>query len=600
MNRKRFSGLALVAAAASLVAMTQSSCSVVVNDFKEQCNTTQDCIDLANRQPKLADGTPSVKGLVCSDKHVCEPESGCHTNTECQDAHGGEPYICRSRDRTCQALRLTVQDNEDKTVTLCDVLADTADFRNENTIYVGASVLFKDDSNQGLEIVRRDFKLASGLPPATATSKERRPLAFVYCEAADDEDKGLTEVLHKGADHLINDLDLPVVITSLGTSDEIDVLQNYSLAHDPPVFQLSTSAGGALLKTKDNQGQLVDLVLINENYAQETVELVANYYTPLLQQKGGPLATGDKPRVAVIHSGTPTAANTGNKIVTELESSGTVDPGDALELGYGTADDPAGNPAVYASIVSQVIKFKPHAIIILGDEEIAGIDGAIEERWASEITNQPAPQWLGILGSVGQLSEDIKATPLPARLDWGSRALFIQQHYDFNSSDFKKYINQLKQVVGQEDPDGIVSLEYTSPFNEFLREGGYLTAYSIALLAAQGEPVTGPNVAQAARSFGDANSASFTVGPDDVFPALQSLASTKMPFLLNNFQGWVGFDENGFARYNFADDVACLTPATSEDDPPEATVGALQATGGIFETSGKLTGTVSLTGCVSP
>jgi len=295
---------------------------------------------------------------------------------------------------------------------------------------------------------------------------------------------------------------------------------------------------------------LADLVLINENYDKETVELVGNYYAPLLQKKGGPLASGGKPRVAVIHSGAPTTSNTGNKIVTELESSGTTDPNGALELGYGNSDDPAGDPSTYANIVSQVIKFKPHVIIILGDEEIKGIDGAIEQRWAAEITNQPAPQWLGILGSVGQLAADIQAADLPGRLDWGSRTLLIQQHYDFNSTAFKRYINQLKQVVGPVDKDGIVDLEYTSPFNEFLREGGYLTAYSIALVAAQGKPLTGPNVAAAARSFGDnyVSNGEFTVGQDDISPALQSIAMTKEPFQLDNFQGWIGFDEHGFER----------------------------------------------------
>jgi hypothetical protein len=568
---------------------------VIVNDFPAQCETTQDCVDLANRQPRLANGEPSVKGLVCSDKHVCEPESGCHSNAECQDAHNGEPYICRSSDRTCQALIL--KSTEDPDTNICDVLADPDDFKNENTIWIGASVIFAPGSYQGLEMVRQDFnKLANGLPPATATGTKRRPIAFVYCEA--------DPTLEEGAAHLVNDLQLPVVITSLDTTSEIALLTKYSIANGNQVFQVSTSAGGPLLKTVDNKGMLIDLVLINENYDKETVELVTNYYVPLLRSPGGSLTAKELPRVAIIHSSTPTYANTSVKVISALEAAKTTSM--VRDFGYGDSDNPSGTPAAYASVVAQVLAFKPHVIVVLGDDEIGpdeetgsdGIDVPIEAGWAAAAGTQPPPQWLGILGSVGQLPKDMRSLSDPAaQTDWGSRSLFIQQHYDFNGRLFTSYINQLKQIIGKDDPNDVLATEATSPYNEFLREGAYLTAYSMALVAAQGKPLTGPNVAAAARSFGSKNAAKFTVGPDEIFPALQSIAATRQPFWLDNFQGWDGFDENGFATYPFADDVACLTPDVDAMGSP--TVGALQPTGGIFEATGALSGAVSLTGCVS-
>jgi hypothetical protein len=184
-----------------------------------------------------------------------------------------------------------------------------------------------------------------------------------------------------------------------------------------------------------------------------------------------------------------------------------------------------------------------------------------------------------------------------ARVDWGSRSLFIQQHYDFHGELFTDYLAQLKQLVGNDDPNGVVATEQTSPHNEFLREGAYLTAYSIALLAAQGKPFTGPNVAVAARSFGAHNASAFSVGPEQINPALESIASSEQPLFLKNFQGWDGFDSNGFAEYPVADEVACLTPDVDAGGSP--TVGALEATGGIFVASGALQGNVSLTGCVA-
>jgi hypothetical protein len=579
---------------------------VIVNDFKDQCTTNQDCIDLAAKQPLGPDGKP-VTGLVCSDRHVCEPEKGCHSNAECQDSHNGEPYICRSSDRTCQSLILRAKDDPD--TILCDVLADADDLRSESTIWLGASVFYKDDSFQGLELVRRDFNgLPHGLPPATSTAKNRRPLGFVYCEANGDE--GPDGPLEMGGNHLVNDLQLPVIITSLDTTSEITLLTKYSLANENnKVFQLSTSAGGPLLKTVPNEGMLADLVLINENYPKETVELIKDYYVPLLRQAGGPLASKELPRVALIHSSTPTYKSTSTKMLLALNAANTTS--EVVEFGYGDADNPSGTPAQYKSTVKDVLEFKPHVIVVLGDAEIGpafdedtkmlvsdGIDVPIEEGWVAAAGDQPRPQWLGILGSVGQLPEDIRGQEDPAaRLDWGSRALFIQQHYDFKGPLFTDYIAQLHALLNGNDPDGIEALEGTSPFNEFLREGAYLTAYSISLLAAQGKPFTGPNVAAAARSFGSANAAKFTVGVDDIYPALQSIATTKKPFWLDSFQGWTGFDENGFATYAFADDVACVTPDLGEDGMP--TIGALQPTGGIFESSGALTGTVSLTGCAA-
>ena len=123
MKLRQISSLALVAASAGLVLLSLPSCSVIVNDFKEQCQTTQDCIDLIAKQPLGPDGKP-VSGLVCSDRHVCEPGKGCHSNVECQDAHDGQPYICRASDRTCQSLVLKSPD--DPNTTICDVLADPA------------------------------------------------------------------------------------------------------------------------------------------------------------------------------------------------------------------------------------------------------------------------------------------------------------------------------------------------------------------------------------------------------------------------------------------------------------------------------------------
>jgi len=429
----------------------------------------------------------------------------------------------------------------------------------------------------------------------------------VYCEA--------DPTLDEGAEHLINDLELPVVITSLDTTSEIEVLQKYSLAHDPPVFQLSTSAGGALLKSIDNQGMLLDLVLINENYDKETTELVKNYFTPKLQMTDGPLKAGEQPRVAIIYSGTPTYKNLADKTTTALKAVvGKAKDGseNAQKFTYGTDDNPTGDAGAYLSVVNDVLAFKPHVIIVMADDEIGpamdemdmvtsdGVDVPIEQGWDAKVPGQPHPQWLSILGSVGQLPQDMATLDQDPQVDWASRTLFIQQHYDFNGDFFKSYFEQLTDLV-KDDPnkDDILNIERTSPFNEFLREGAYLTAYSYALLTAQGKPVTGLNLATAARSFGKLNedTPSYPIGRDGIFPALQSIQKTKKPFDLQNFQGWVGFDENGFAKYTFADDVACLTP--DMDDMGMPTLGALQPTGGIFDTTANLNGTISLDGCVS-
>jgi hypothetical protein len=343
----------------------------------------------------------------------------------------------------------------------------------------------------------------------------------------------------------------------------------------------------------------------------------------LLRKTGGPLTATQLPRVAVIHSATFTYSNTSGKIVHALQTTfGPANEANVKEFAYGDADEPSGNPGAYASVVADVLAFKPHVIIVLGDDEIgpafddadvmtsAGIDVPIETRWATEVPDQPPPQWLGILGSVGQLPKDMRTLSDPAaQLDWGSRSLFIQQHYDFNGKQFTDYISQLKQIVGNDDPNDVVATEGTSPYNEFLREGAYLTAYSAALLAAQGKAFTGPNIAAAARSFGIQNMPrAFTVGAEELFPALQSIQSTKLPFDLQNFQGWTGFDEHGFAQYPTTDDVACVTP-DMDPDLGTPTVGALQPTGGLFDGVGVLSSTnagwmagddpVSLTGCAS-
>jgi hypothetical protein len=581
MKVARLAVTASVLGTSAVLLCVGASCSAIEDKFDAQCNTTQDCVDLANRQPLLPDGGPSVSGLVCSDQHVCVAESGCHSNLECQISNGGagSPYICRSSDRTCQSLVLPAADGGED---ICKVLADPADYQNENTIWIGAVVLYKNDSYQGLEMVRQDFNnLASGLPPATAGGTARRPLAFVYCDG---------ETIDTSGQHLANDLQLPVIITSLDTTSEISLLNNYSIANGNQIFQLSTSAGGSLLKTVDNKGQLLDLVLINENYDKESLALVQNYYVSALRA-ATTLGATELPRIAVVHSSTPTYANTSSKIVSALQASGVASM--VQDFGYGDSTNPTGTNAEYLSVVSNVLAFKPHIIIALGDNELASVDLPIESQWAAAAGGQGSPQWLALLGAVGELPIDMATLSSSDALNWAGRSLFIQQHYDFGSKLFTDYLAQFEQLFPG-DPDGLYESEQVSPYNEFEREGAYLTAYSISMLAAQGKPLTGPNVAAAARTFGTANPVNVTVGPTDIFPGLQAVATGK-PVNLVNFQGWTGFDSNGFATYALADDVDCLTPVTGGD--AGTTLGALQPTGGEFDNTGTLLNTVVVTTC---
>jgi hypothetical protein len=569
-----------VAVSAGLVFATPS-CTLIENHFRGQCETTQDCVDLANRQPRLPDGGPSVSGLVCTDQHVCEPESGCHSNLECQVAHGGagSPYICRHSDRSCQSLVLESPDGGDN---VCEVLADPGDYQNENTIWLGAAVFFKQGSYQGLEMARQDFnQLASGLPPATAGGMARRPLAFVYCDG---------ETIDVSGAHLVNDLDLPVVITSIDTTSEIELLTKYSMANGKHVFQLSTTAAGQLIKTVDGQGHLIDMALIDENYDKESMGVVKNYYVPALRS-AGTLSATELPRVAVVHSSTPTYANTSAKVVTAIQGANTASM--VQDFGYGESDNPTGTPAEYASVVSKVLAFKPHVIIMLGDNEISSVDVPIEMGWAAAAAGQPAPQWLGLLGAVAELPIDIASESSSAALEWAGRSLFIQQHFDFKGKLFTDYFAQLKQLFPG-DPEGIYEAEQTDPYNEFLREATYLTSYSIALLAGQGKPVNGTNVAEAARTFGAKNQTTITIGKDNIFPGLQA-AATGNPFNLLTFQGWTGFDANGFATYALTDDVYCLSSATGDDGG--TTLGGLQPTGAEYDNMATFLNSVSLTGC---
>ena len=582
------------------LSLLSSSCSVVVNDFPEQCQTNRDCEELAAKQPLNPDGT-RVSGLICTEEHVCELK-GCRSNAECQDANEGEPYLCRKSDRTCQPMILKSPD--DPETNICDVLADPDDFRNESTIWIGADVIFAPGSWQGLELVRQDFnKPTPTLPPATATGRDNRPLGFVYCEA----DPEITPGAEASPGHLVDTLELPIVITSLDTSSEIALLQDYSLKADPPVFQVSTSAGGERLKTIDNQDMLVDLVLINENYPKETRELLENYYLDHLRTTGH-LGADETPRVAVIHSSTATYSSLSVSMLTELRASSAIgNRDDVRDFGYGDTDNPSGSPAEYPGVVRDVLEFKPHLIVILGDEEIGpseetmsdGIDVPIEAGWGDAAGDQPRPLWLGILGTVGQIPKDMRTLDTAAQLEWGSRTLFIQQHYDFEGDFFTDYYTQLEQLLNGNDPNDVLGTEKSSPYNEFLREGAYLTAYSIALVAANGLPMTGPNVAAAARGFGRDKTTHFPIGPNDIFRALQHIRDTGESFILDQFQGWTHFDENGFAQYPFADDVACLT-AEEDPDTMMTAVGALQPTGGIFDHDGVLTGVVLPDGCVTP
>lgn len=376
---------------ASLIAFSLtiggSACTFIVDSNGDQCSNSADC---------AAKG-PAFAGLVCTERRVCE-RVPCTSNDECIARNGGEPSICRQVDRVCAKLF-----SED-----CKAfLGDPTDLHDDNTVWFGTLLpIIGDDAStgipnqNGIELARRDFKVAAnGLPPLSAAGK-RRPIAFVSCNDAADAERA--------ARHLVNDVKVPAIIGPAFSGITIKVATNVTIPGG--VLIISGSATSPYITKLDDKG------LVWRTAPPDTVQSVAiglllssKVEPDLRDTTTGVLKGSDQLRLAVANKGdaygTGLAGALGEKLQFNGGKSATANGSNYLQSDYGDPGDPANTKPdeKYAATVKAILAFKPHVIIIAGTGEgVTKIFDPIEKGWAASGASYK-PRW--ILADGGQVPE---------------------------------------------------------------------------------------------------------------------------------------------------------------------------------------------------
>ncbi len=325
---------------------------------------------LAGAAALVARRTPSVPVATPAPR-------GCTSNAACVKDAGGKAAICRRDDGACVALESAH----------CKIMADPGAVENDATLWIGTmfpmsgpdAVAWGTESVNAAELARRDFMTIARGIPSTTPGREPRPIGLVAC---DDESDALAT-----ARHLV-DVRVPAVI-GFGSSQEVIDLAS-AVFIPAGVVAMATQNQSALITTIPHPPGAPRLVWRTTITAAQSAlpvsALVAEVVEPQVRAVLGP---GEPMRVALFRPKNTGGLSISDAYFGSLRFNGK----SALENGYDYRelvwDEDA--PDFY-ELAAEVIKFKPHLVLLTGAQGTAKTFLApIEAGWSK---GQPRPSYV--------------------------------------------------------------------------------------------------------------------------------------------------------------------------------------------------------------
>lgn len=302
-------------------------CSFLTDFSTDQCEADSDCEKLGSAfegtvcdanlcvTPPTGDGDGDGDGAGGSmgGQGGAPPIGECETNGECIDGNFGSPFICR--DGECIPLTIPTE---------CPIVLgagqDSENLRKPEPFIFGA-YSFVDPTAPRLSVPTLNYELAidevndatrGGIPGGE--NGTRRPFIAIICSGTNDPD------LEKSLGHLIDDVQVPAILSSLYTRDLLEAFQTKGFPEE--VFFLSPLEADSTLTGVADDGLMWHLLSPALDLAPAYLPLMAQTESYLRTQRG--LSADDKIKIALVESKTPFLTDMADYLLTTMKFNGDV------------------------------------------------------------------------------------------------------------------------------------------------------------------------------------------------------------------------------------------------------------------------------------
>lgn len=424
----------------------------------------------------------------------------------------------------------------------CELLADSSDAANPNTVWIGFVSDFTNRPIRRLagDLARREIDSAGkGLPP-TRLKGARRPLGLIACNSTEGIDPIFERLIYK--------LKVPAVIGPDKSAEALHALLNYTIPAGVVVVGNNTTA--AEFTTLPTKGLFFRLLASDASQARVEALFIGTYLEPLLKAEGV-ITPRDAMQLVILHRGDAYGRGIARILMRHLRFNGR-SPGDNRahfkRIEYGSADDSASTrqPLNYESIAAEIVDMRPHVIAFAGTTEMLEIVKAVETTWPATVSYRPI--WIGTDGAgvVSARYVSLDSTFL-------RRLLATNLKVDFDRPTARHVLT----AIGREHPE-IFQKDPRSVTAVATYDAVYALAYAIASLG--GAPLTGSNIAAALRRLNQRGGAEAEVGPRDIQMIFTRL-ERREPIDLRGTTGDLNWDVNG----DVTQEIEILCPRTTSN-----------------------------------
>jgi hypothetical protein len=534
---------------AAVLCASLLGCSILYDLSPDQCGATSECT------------TRFGKGFVCDDG-LCKgssqpdpsaspdveggtgPASGeCQTHKDCLDEFGDiDPHVCVSGE--CVLLK----SEECPLVLPLRSEAWLDSLKTSNAIILGAYSPIPDSSR--LSNYSRFIDLAisevteeiGGLP---GPGGSRRQVVVLVCEGETPS----PEQLLASASHLVDELQVPGIVSTLQSADLQYVFEERGLSGDT-FFMSALDADDALLNLQDNG--LIWTMLTSPDQVAVTFAPLMERVLSYLSRAEGPLAN-EVARVALVApTGEPRLLGDMGEVISdsiEFNGKAALDnyPDNFRVFDINTVYGDSEAAADQSALVSDLLDYRPHIILAMAANEfLSGVVPGLESSWADAAMDQPRPFYILSPYHLGNVE-------LPAALDADDtvheRLVGVGYAAAEDPTVYRDYLIRLEQaypeIRGDTDYMGLENF-YDAPY------------YLLYALAAAGNPprMTGSLLAQGMTRL--IAGPVYEIGRNDMVEAIGLLqANARNSITLKGTLGLAKFDAATGARAD-AGSVFCV------------------------------------------
>lgn len=507
----------------SALGLSALGCSLLQEFGADQCTNTEDCLALGNE----------FAGTIC-ESNICVTSTGgdggtgggtdggtgggpeapeCVTNKDCIDSHVGSPYICR--DGSCLSLVTSPE---------CPIVLgagqDNENLEKPDPIIFGV-YSYVDPTAPRLSVPTLNYELAidevneatrGGVPGGSGGTL--RPFIAVVCSGTNDPD------LDKSLGHLIDDLQVPAVVSSLYTKELLEAFE--TKAHPKQVFFLSPLVADSTLTQQDDDGLLWHILPSALDISPAYVPLLVQVEAYIRKQQA--FAADTPLKVAMVEAKTPFLSDIAEDLIETTIFNGksvikNENDGNFLRLRVDSELE-TPNPDLSAALTA-LQAFEPDVVLAMTGGEFVPTMAKLEATWNPEASG-PRPFYL--TSSYMFNREDLSLASLSSAR---TRLLGVNFAAAADTTLYDLYVSKLKSTY-----DVDFSLEGAENFYD----AAYYLMYSIV---GAGTPprLTGKEVALGMTRLLSGKT-KFNVGSKDVNSIIGNLRGSPDSFI--SLQGTMG------------------------------------------------------------